>query len=124
MRRPRLRGMQLALALFTAQAGVGAALAAVWQVARGGSSGAAALLGALIAVVPGLYFARRLLRYGTDASPKRVARSLYLGELGKLALTAAMFLVAALAFGEHFLPVLTTYVACLGCYWLAMIVNR
>lgn len=124
MRRPRLRGMQLALALFAAQAGVGAVLAGVWQLSRGGRSGAAALYGALIAVVPGFYFAWRLLRHGTNASPRRVAGSLYLGELGKLALTVAMFLFAAVVFGDQFLPVLTAYVACLSCYWLAMIVNR
>lgn len=124
MRRPRLRGMKLALALFAAQAGIGSILAAAWQATRGGFSGAAALYGALIAVVPGFYFARRLLQHGSDASPKQVARSLYLGEMGKLAITAAMFLVAAIAFGSQFLPVLTTYVACLSCYWLAMIVNR
>lgn len=116
--------MHLALALFAAQAGVGATLAAAWQAAAGGYSGAAALYGALIAVVPGFYFAWRLLRYGTNAPAKRVARALYLGELGKLVLTVAMFLLAAVAFGEQFLPVLTTYVACLSCYWLAMIVNR
>lgn len=124
MKRPRLRGMQLALALFAAQAVIGAALAGAWQVSRGGSSGVAALYGALIAVVPGLYFAWRLLHYGKNAPPGRLARSLYLGELGKLALTVAMFLFAAVIFGDQFLPVLTAYVACLSCYWLAMIVNR
>jgi ATP synthase protein I len=116
--------MQLALALFAAQAFVGAVLAGAWQVSRGGYSGAAALYGALIAVVPGFYFAWRLLRYGTNASPRRVARALYMGELGKLALTVAMFVYAAVTFGDQFLPVLTAYVACLSCYWLAMIVNR
>lgn len=116
--------MQLALALFAAQILVGAALAGAWQASRGGYSGAAALYGALIAVVPGFYFAWRLLRHGTNAPPSRVAGSLYLGELGKLALTVAMFLYAAVAFGDQFLPVLTAYVACLGCYWLALIVNR
>lgn len=124
MKRPRLRGMQLALALFAAQAVIGAALAGAWQVSRGGQSGMAALYGALIAVVPGFYFAWRLLHYGKNASPKRIARSLYLGELGKLALTVAMFLFAAMFFGDQFLPLLTTYAACLSCYWLAMIVNR
>lgn len=124
MKRPRLRGMQLALALFAAQAGVGAALAGAWQISRGGMSGTAALYGALIAVVPGLYFAWRLLPHGADASPRRVASSLYLGELGKLALTVAMFLFAAVKFGDQFLPVLTAYVACLSCYWLALVVNR
>lgn len=124
MKRPRLRGMQLALALFAAQAFIGVALAGAWQFSRGGQSGVAALYGALIAVVPGFYFAWRLLRYGKNASPKRIARSLYLGELGKLTLTVVMFLFAAMVFGDQFLPLLTAYVACLSCYWLAMIVNR
>jgi len=114
----------MALALFAAQALVGGSLAIAWQAGRGGRSGAAALLGTLIAVVPGLFFAWRLLGQRPGASTKHIARAMILGEAGKLALTAALFLLAAVWFGREFVPVLTTYMACLVCYWLALVGNR
>lgn len=121
--RPRLRGKRLALALFAAQSMVGGTAGLAWYAAQSGRSGVAALYGALIAVVPGLYFALQLLWQPDDASPKRMARALYLGEFGKLALTAALFAGGAIWFGPQFVPLLTTYMACLACYWLAMVAN-
>lgn len=116
--------MRLALALFSAQLVVGSTAAVVWAAAHGARSGAAALYGALIAVVPGFYFALQFLWQPSDASVRRMAWSLYLGEVGKLALTIALFTGGAIWFGDRFLPLLTTYMACLVCYWLAMIANR
>ena len=39
-------------------------------------------------------------------------------------IAAGIFFAAALLFGQHFLPVLVTYVACLVCYWLGLILTR
>lgn len=124
MKRLRLQGMRLALALLATQLFVGSAAAVAWQAATGGRHGLAALYGALIAVVPGFYFALQLLWQPAGASPRRIARSLYIGECGKLALTIALFIGGVRWFGTEFLPLLTTYMACLACYWLAMVVNR
>ncbi|MEQ8797795.1 MAG: ATP synthase subunit I [Salinisphaeraceae bacterium] len=124
MKRLRLRGMRLALGVFAAQAVVGLTAALIWQMARGGWNGWAALYGAVVAVVPGLFFAWVTLRHPADADPKRVARSLYIGEAGKLALTIALFTIGALEFGAQFLALLSTYAICLAVYLLAMAVNR
>lgn len=124
MTRPRLRNMRLAWAVFAAQITTGLFMAAVFG-ARGGPEPAmAAFFGAVVAAVPGLWMALWMLprRRQTDAS--RMARSFYWGELGKLGLTAGLFLTAALLFGQQFFELLATYVACLACYWLALILTR
>ena len=53
-----------------------------------------------------------------------MAGALVGAELGKLALTASLFLVAAITLGKNFVPLITTYIACLVCYWLALKFNR
>ncbi|MDT0634858.1 ATP synthase subunit I [Spectribacter hydrogenooxidans] len=120
----RLRGMRLALGVFAAQTVVGSTAALGWQMTRGGWSGWAALYGAAVAVAPGLFFAWSTLQHPADADPKRVVRSLYIGEAGKLALTISLFTGGVIWFGAEFLALLSTYAICLACYWLAMAVNR
>lgn len=120
----RLRGMRLALALLAAQSFVGVSMAAAWAAAGDAAGGAAALYGAAIAIVPGFCFALQFLWRSAHASPKRMVRSLYIGEVGKFALTFGLFIGAIVWFADRFLPLLTTYMACLACYWLAMIANR
>ena len=124
MTRPRLRNMRLAWAVFAAQIITGLLMAVVFGVKGGSEPAMAALFGAIVAAVPGLWMALWMLprRRQTDAS--KMARSFYWGELGKLGLTAGLFLTAALLFGQQFFALLATYVACLACYWLALILTR
>lgn len=124
MKQLRLRGMNLAYALFAAQLSIGFVAALMWWAADSARSGCAALFGASIAIAPGLFFALRLWSQKAQLSSRAMGRALIAGELGKLALTAALFLVAALTFGKQFVPLITTYIACLACYWLALRINR
>ncbi len=50
-----------------------------------------ALLGGLIAVVPNIYFASLAFRYSGARAANDVAKSLYVGEVGKFVLTAMAF---------------------------------
>lgn len=124
MKQLRLRGAHLAYALFAAQLSIGLVAATLWWAANGARDGYAALFGATIAIVPGLFFALRLWSGQAQLSSRAMGRALVAGELGKLALTAILFLLAALTFGEQFVPLITTYIACLSSYWLALKLNR
>ena len=53
-------------------------------------AGASVLLGGMVAVVPNAFLAARLLG-PRDGSARALMRSAWLGEIGKLLLTAAMF---------------------------------
>jgi ATP synthase protein I len=116
--------MRLAWAVFAAQIGIGLIMAAVFGVMNGSDAAIAALFGALVAALPGLWMALWLLPRRRQVDASKMARAFYMGEFGKLGLTAGLFLGAALLFGQHFLEVLVTYVACLACYWLALILTR
>ncbi len=124
MKQLKLRGADLAYALFAAQLSIGLVAAIIWWLANSARSGYAALFGASIAIAPGLFFALRLWSERAQLSSRAMGRALVAGELGKLVLTATLFLVAALTFGKQFVPLIMTYIACLSCYWLALKLNR
>jgi ATP synthase protein I len=80
---------RVVLLTLLAQTGVSLGLAgvfALWSLVAGGS----ALLGGMAAVVPNAFLAARLLA-PRDESARALMRSAWLGEVGKLLLTAVMF---------------------------------
>lgn len=116
--------MRLAWAVFAAQITTGAFMAVLFGATNGSESAAAAFFGSLVAAVPGLWMALWLLPRRRHVDASQMARAFYMGELGKLGLTVGLFFAAALLFGQQFLALLVTYVACLACYWLALILTR
>lgn len=122
--RPRLRNMRLAGAILGGQILTGFVFAAVFGGLGGPKPAMAAFFGAIVAAVPGLWMALWMLPRRREVRAASMARAFYMGELGKLGLTVGLFFAAALLFGQHFLPVLVTYVACLVCYWLGLILTR
>ncbi|MFP4647781.1 MAG: ATP synthase subunit I [Halorhodospira sp.] len=116
MWRSRRPAVRLVTRLLLAQLGVGAAIAGLWLLDSGWSALAAAT-GMAIAVVPSAYFAAHLFSKAPGTAPRAVVRAFYLGEVVKLILTAALFMIALRWFGGHFLPLITTYAAVLGTYW-------
>ena len=90
----------------------------------GPAAARAALFGGLVAFIPALYFAYRVgLRRG-EPEARQVLGSFYQAELGKLLLTALMFLIGAKLFGSQFAPLMLTCVACLAMNWLVLAVAR
>lgn len=74
-----------------AQACVSVVVAAVAWVWVGQVAGMSAMLGGVTAVVPNGFLAARLLQPSRDESAKAMMRSAWLGEIGKLLLTALLF---------------------------------
>ncbi|HLF12429.1 MAG TPA: ATP synthase subunit I [Gammaproteobacteria bacterium] len=73
-----------------AQAGVSLGLAAILWPWQGSVVAASALLGGFVAVVPNGFLAARLLAPRAD-SARALMRSAWLGEIGKILLTALLF---------------------------------
>ena len=63
---------------------------ALWQ---GRLAAVSALLGGAIAVIPNAFLAARLLSPGAGSSGKSLLRAAWLGEIGKLVLTALLFTI-------------------------------
>ena len=116
--------MRLAWAVLGAQVAIGLIMAGLVGIMIGPASAGAALFGAVVAAVPGLWMALWMLPRRRQVDASTMARAFYWGELGKLGLTVGLFFTAALLFGQQFLVLLGTYVACLACYWLALILTR
>lgn len=89
--RPEASPTALVLRVLLAQAGLTAILAAVFLSTGGPVSGYSALLGGLTAVVPNAFLALRLTLPRRDRGAAGLVRAAYIGELGKVTLTAIMF---------------------------------
>jgi ATP synthase protein I len=93
---PRL-GKQPVLVILLAQALVGGILAVALQLWLGSTAGTSALLGAAVAVLPNAFLAARLLAPGSEVSAAAMLRAAWLGEAGKLLMTAALFMAVFVA---------------------------
>lgn len=122
MSRVQLRGQSLAWALCGAQMFMAAICAAVVWVIWDGMAALAALYGGLVAVVPVAYFATKVALRRGGSGANEVLGAFYRAEVGKLVLTALLFLIGALLFGAHFAPLILTCMACLAMNWLILAV--
>ena len=86
-------------------------------------SAKSALYGGLAALIPNWYFARKINKQqGQEA--RKIVRSFYAGESGKLLLTAIIF---ALIFQDpkiDILAVLTTFISALTVFWFALLIRK
>lgn len=85
---------------------------ALWSVLGGGT-----------AFLPNLYFALRIRSsYGQDA--RKIVRAFYVGESGKLLLTAVLFIVILQLPDVKLLPLMTCYVSVLSIFWFALVMRE
>lgn len=114
------RGRKVAGVVCLGQISVSVLVAAVAGLRGGSPQALAALYGGVIAVVPSGYMALRLFGAGSRSAPAGLAAAFYRGEFGKLVLTALLFWSGVVLFAGAFLPLMLSYIASLGVYWLAM----
>ena len=107
--------------LLCAQALAALALTLILAVWLGKTAAYSALVGAIIAIVPNFYLARRLLRRGPGATPSESLRGIYTGELLKIAFTIALFVIAIRLLKVVFLIVVASYLAMVAINWLALL---
>jgi len=81
-----------------------------------------AALGGAAAFIPNLYFALRV-RKAAGQEARKIVRSFYAGESGKLLLTAALFFMIFQLPNIEILPLLSVYVAALSVFWFALLMR-
>ena len=115
-----VRALALILGL---QVAAGLAVALGFLAAKGPQAAGSALIGAGIAVVPGAFYAWRVIR-SRSAPPERLLRAHYSAEFGKLALTFVLFgAVFAWVREVSVLPLFAAYIATLLVYWAALVMS-
>jgi len=98
-------------------------VAAGFFLAGGWQKAISPLLGGLAALLPNFYFAFRMhLTKGRDA--KKIVRSFYAGESGKILLTAFLFYLIFQVPEINLLTLLAGYMAVLSVFWFALILWR
>tara|TARA_B110000879_G_C10798036_1_gene365445 strand:+ start:107 stop:475 length:369 start_codon:yes stop_codon:yes gene_type:complete len=80
------------------------------------------MIGGLIQIVPQAWFAWRAFRYTGARQVGLVVRAMYQGEVGKVVLTAAMFVVTFLLWKQlNFLAVFSTFIVMMPLQWFITI---
>ena len=90
---------------------------------KGGQSYAlSAALGGAAAFIPNLYFALRVYK-SAGQEARKIVRSFYAGESGKLLLTGALFFMIFQLSHIQILPLLAVYIAALSVFWFALLLR-
>jgi ATP synthase protein I len=97
------------------------AIAVALGLTLGGGGAYAALVGGLVGVVPNFYLALRMARSSGNAAAEMALRTIYVGELIKIAFTVAMFIIAIVLLDANFLIVVLTYIATVAVNWFAFL---
>ena len=105
-------GLQILVAL--TGAGIGFVL--------GGATNAfSAFVGGGISFIATAFFALRVFSGRRGQPAKQIVRGFYAGEMQKILLTIALFLVAIVWLEVEFLPMFLTYMVGLFAFWLALL---
>lgn len=107
----------------------------VWQIAialvsaalfwlRGPGAAAAALFGGAVIFVPTAWFALAVMVRGAATMPRKMPGVFYRAEVTKLILMALGFVLGALWFGNRFVPLILTSMACLAVNWGMLLASR
>ncbi len=108
--------MQIASRIIAVQCLIGLVFAGFWMV-KSQTAALAALGGAGTAVIPAAYMRWRMSQaLRLTEEPRALVGQVYRGQFGKFALTCVLFAVTLARFPQEFLPVMSTFVACLGAY--------
>jgi ATP synthase protein I len=118
---PEINPLSAVSRILIAQLGAGGVLAVAGWSFAGATAGYSALLGGLICVVPNAFLALRMVAGTMSGDPRRALSATYVGAVGKLMLTAALFaavfvLVRPLRPGWLF----AGFVAAQGIMWIAL----
>lgn len=97
-------------------------MTAGFALAGGRAYALSAALGGAAAFIPNLYFALRVYR-SAGQEARKIVRSFYAGESGKLLLTAALFFMIFQLPNIEILPLLAVYVAALSVFWFALLMR-
>lgn len=81
-----------------------------------------AILGGMTAFLPNLYFGMKISAV-SGAEARKIVRTFYTGESGKLILTVLMFCLIFQFPNIELFPVMVSFVATLSVFWFALIMR-
>lgn len=105
----------------TVQLVVVVGLALLLAALLGARAGYSALAGSIISVVPSFYLAARMFRLSHGASAERLLRGIYVGEIMKMLLTVALFVIAFKLLDVDLIIVGAVYLVGMVVHWAALL---
>jgi ATP synthase protein I len=111
---------RLAMSVVLGQVVITAVAAVICFAVWGSNAGVSAVAGGGISTIASAVLAIIGFASPAGASPERIARSFYVGEGLKLAVTVALFVVVFLTMKVSFAALFGAYIATLFVYWIAL----
>ena len=102
------------------QAGLTALIALISWLLGGPGSALSAAAGGGIGTLAGLYQSLKMFSVDASEDPNRFLRAVYVGQVIKLLLTAALFILVIKTLDVEFLPLIIGYAATFTVYWIAL----
>jgi ATP synthase protein I len=93
-----------------------------FAVAYGWQSALSPALGGMAAFVPNFYFALRIYK-SAGQEARKIVRSFYAGESGKLLLTGLFFAMIFQIPNIHIVPLFVSYAGALSVFWFALLLR-
>lgn len=106
------KSQQVAKRVLTTQALTTLAMSLMWLLDSTVAS-ASSLIGGLVCIIPNGVFVLHTHRHGGAQSAKKIMTTYYQGEALKMLLTAGLFASVFIFLSVQFLPLFTTFTACL-----------
>jgi ATP synthase protein I len=97
-----------------------AGAAALGLAYKGKDDAISALLGGLVGFIPNLYFSFKFGRADPEKPAKNIVQDFYSGEVGKLVLTALLFVIVFQLPGIHYMPLFMSFIAVIMVFWFAL----
>jgi ATP synthase protein I len=98
-------------------------IAAVMWITMDGQAAYSAIIAGLICTVSNAYFGWKVFKYKGARAAKKFVVAFCIGELAKLFIQAALFVLAVLFLNIAIIPFLISYVINLMVLWLAPFIN-
>ncbi len=99
-----------------------AMVAVGFSITRDTGAALSSILGGLAAFIPNLYFVFRIHK-SLGQGARKILNSFYIGESGKLLLTAMLFIIIFQFPNLEIFPLLTGYVTALSVFWFALLMR-
>ncbi len=77
------------------------------------------LFGGFACIVPNLYFAKRFFSLKHTRRPQQILVAFYIGEFGKMLISALLMVLAIVYLNLHILPTVLGYLVASVAFWMA-----
>lgn len=119
----KIAKLPVANKILLAQLSIVVIISTLFFISSGLISFKSALYGGIAVLIPNIYFAYKVNQQ-TGQEAKKIVRSFYAGESGKIIITALIFGIIFQDSDINIIAMLVTYISALTVFWFALLIRK